>query len=332
MEKTITDELEFCVHGMVAGLRRFVAVPGWVYLRDHRRLLDRNMLLMLKDVLVSRYCSCISVWKDGDVSAQIALQKLVAVYDGGDAIMTVAGNAGFCIIKMLEAHCSLRWTHLAREKRPEIPLSPYFEIHLKQVRKLLQTYATEFHLETFFDCILDEPDPLMVGVYNGTFRHWGHPFIDYKTGLKKLHEQVTMDKVIDATYIKTLASDLSRKVLESEFRKQQKWFVDGDKLPDNHLLKPSATVGLWRLASSHLVTNGTSCRSFHVLRFPIHWTLLNSYLTRATPQPVMNTAASRPKILQNNSKPAPEKNSWPRKIGDRTANRQTNLSGTWQQW
>jgi hypothetical protein len=32
-----------------------------------------------------------------------------------------------------------------------------------------------------------------------------------------------------------------------------------------------------------------------------------------------STVASRPKILQNNSKPAPEKNSWPRKIGGRTA-------------
>jgi hypothetical protein len=33
----------------------------------------------------------------------------------------------------------------------------------------------------------------------------------------------------------------------------------------------------------------------------------------------MNTVASRPKILQNNSKPAPEQNCWPRKIGGRTA-------------
>jgi hypothetical protein len=30
------------------------------------------------------------------------------------------------------------------------------------------------------------------------------------------------------------------------------------------------------------------------------------------------TAASRPKILQNNSKPPPEKKCWPRKIGGRT--------------
>jgi hypothetical protein len=31
------------------------------------------------------------------------------------------------------------------------------------------------------------------------------------------------------------------------------------------------------------------------------------------------TVASRPKILQNNTKPAEEKNYWPGKFGDRTA-------------
>jgi hypothetical protein len=31
------------------------------------------------------------------------------------------------------------------------------------------------------------------------------------------------------------------------------------------------------------------------------------------------TVASRPKILQNNSKPVPEKNGWPGKIGGHTA-------------
>jgi hypothetical protein len=56
-----------CVQGIVAGLGRFVVVPGWLYLRDHRRLIDRNMLLMLKDVLIARYCSCVSVWKNRDL-------------------------------------------------------------------------------------------------------------------------------------------------------------------------------------------------------------------------------------------------------------------------
>jgi hypothetical protein len=64
-EKSIKDPLDFCMSGTAAGFGRFVAMPRLVFLRDHNRLLDRNMLLMLKDVLVARYCSCISVWKDG---------------------------------------------------------------------------------------------------------------------------------------------------------------------------------------------------------------------------------------------------------------------------
>ena len=49
--------------------------------------------------------------------------KVIALYDGGDAILSVAGNEGFRILKMRKAHCSLRWTQISSEKRPEIPLS-----------------------------------------------------------------------------------------------------------------------------------------------------------------------------------------------------------------
>jgi hypothetical protein len=38
------------------------------------------------------------VWKNGDSAAQLRLDELVALYDGGDAIMTFAGNDGFRII------------------------------------------------------------------------------------------------------------------------------------------------------------------------------------------------------------------------------------------
>jgi hypothetical protein len=58
-EKSVKDPLDFCISGTVEGFGRFVAIPGWIFLRDHNRLLDRNMLLMMKDVLVARYCSCI---------------------------------------------------------------------------------------------------------------------------------------------------------------------------------------------------------------------------------------------------------------------------------
>ncbi len=36
-----------------------------------------------------------------------------------------------------------------------------------------------------------------------------------------------------------------RKVLESEFRKQRKWFFDGDKLEDEHVLKPFVQTNCW---------------------------------------------------------------------------------------
>jgi len=243
--KDLKDEKEFCLMGNADGFGRFVAIPGWLFLRDHNRLLDRNMLLMIKDVLIARYCSCVSVWKTGDPNARKNLEKLIALYDGGDAVLCMAGNNGFRILKMLEAHCSLQWTLLGHKKRPEIPLSPAFADHLKRARKLLQTYAEELRIEAFFECVLTETDPMMVGVYYGSFRHWGHPFIDYKEGLKKLHDQVHAPKTITPWYVKAFASDLARKVLESEFRKQRKWFVDESKLDDDHILKPFVRTNCW---------------------------------------------------------------------------------------
>jgi hypothetical protein len=45
--------------------------------------------------------------------------------------------------------------------------------------------------------------------------------------------------------VKALASDLAKKVSESEFKKQRKWFVDGDKLEDRHLLTPFIQTNCW---------------------------------------------------------------------------------------
>ena len=36
-----------------------------------------------------------------------------------------------------------------------------------------------------------------------------------------------------------------RKILESEFKKQRKWFDDGDKLEDGHLLQPFVQTNCW---------------------------------------------------------------------------------------
>jgi hypothetical protein len=60
---------------------------------------------------------------------------------------------------------------------------------------------------------------------------------------------VTVTKTVDESYVKALASDLSKKVLESEFCKQRRWFVDGSKLDESHILKPFVTSNCWPPAS-----------------------------------------------------------------------------------
>ncbi len=66
----------------------------------------------------------------------------------------------------------------------------------------------------------------MIGVYYSSYRHWGHPFINYKVGLKKLFYQVHKTKTISDWYVKA-------------------WVVDPDKLEDGQLLKPFVKGNCW---------------------------------------------------------------------------------------
>jgi hypothetical protein len=63
--------------------------------------------------------------------------------------------------------------------------------------------------------------------------------------LKKLFDQVQKTKTVTDWYVKALTSDLARKVLESEFKKQRKWFVDESKLEEGHILKPFVKAICW---------------------------------------------------------------------------------------
>jgi hypothetical protein len=80
-------------------------------------------------------------------------------------------NDAFKAIKLLEAFCNLRWTMLGSDKRPEIPLSPEFKIHLQNARQDLHTMFPPLVLDRFFGLVLSEKDPKMVGVMSGSFRH-----------------------------------------------------------------------------------------------------------------------------------------------------------------
>ncbi len=108
----------------------------------------------------------------------------------------------------------------------------------------------------------------MIEVYYGSFRHWEHPFIDYKEGLKKLFDQVHKIKTISNWFVKALANDLAKKVLGSEFKKQRKWFVDPDKL--------ELTAGPLALWYSLLGTGGMNFPFCPASRSPMPWIPLNS--------------------------------------------------------
>ncbi len=82
-------------------------------------------------------------------------------------------------------------------------------------------------------------------VYHGSFRHWGHPAIDYLEGLESLHQNVTAEKDIDEEYANALASDLALKVLQKKFKEEKKWYVNKEDIRNNHPLKKHIRNNTW---------------------------------------------------------------------------------------
>lgn len=222
-----------------------VITPGLVFLKTEYRLLDRNMVLMIKDTLAARFCTKLSlVGRSDGKGGPEALSGLEALYFEGDLLMSKLGNDAFDIVKLLEPHCNQRLSELARKARPLIPEFTNFSTHLHQQRISLER---KFHVDLrgFFDMVMEEDNPEQVLLYYGSFRHWGHPFLDYLQGLTKLHAQVTMPKEIDEEYAKALASDLAYIILKHEFDKKRRWFVDIRQMVPSHPLYEHVKNTTW---------------------------------------------------------------------------------------
>lgn len=63
-----------------------------------------------------------------------------------------------------------------------------------------------------------------------SFRHSGHPFINYKEGLKALFERLCKDRIVDNQYTELLASDLAKKIIMRHFREFKKWPINKTEL------------------------------------------------------------------------------------------------------
>ncbi|AJR28326.1 polymerase [Kamese virus] len=224
---------------------RLVISGGYAFLKDHSIILDRNMLLMLKDICVSRVQVILSIlYPEGDLyKKHQSAKKLIDLYLIGDSHLLEMGNIGYDGLKLIEPICNLRLCQLARNYRPLIPEFPEFQNHV--YRSVAEKQGNSPYLSAFLNAIVNEDDVTQVLIYYSVFRHWGHPDIDYMEGLEKLHTQVTMDKIIDDDYAQALASDLAYKILKKKFFEKKKWFVDIDKVDEKNLLYHHIKSNTW---------------------------------------------------------------------------------------
>lgn len=164
-----------------------------------------------------------------------ALRKLTEFYKQGDLLMQQMGNEAFDVIKLVDPHCTFQMSVTAHKNRPLIPVDS-FRYHLSSA---LTTLSDDYSIDpdSFFNLIKDEESHRQTLLYYGSFRHWGHPFLDYEDGLRRLPHQVQMVKSINDQYAASLASDLAHLILEKEFFSQRKWFVDLNKMDPSNLLR-----------------------------------------------------------------------------------------------
>ncbi|APG78850.1 RNA-dependent RNA polymerase [Xinzhou dimarhabdovirus virus 1] len=223
----------------------FHIVPGFIYFQGKHRILDRNMTLMIKDVLGARTTSKLSLsnYKGSDYPKDV-VTRLDELYLLGDNILDEADNYAYDILKMVEAQCSLRFMELSRELRPLIPLDNNFRHHVEEAVEEFEDYFGKC-ASPLFELISSSTNPYEVALFYGSYRHWGHPFLDYFEGLNKLYEQVQMVRPIDVNYANILASDLAYKVLSTEFSKKKTWYVNEDQVPQDHPLRKHIVNNTW---------------------------------------------------------------------------------------
>ncbi|AIR95579.1 polymerase [Yata virus] len=222
-----------------------IIFKNYVYSYKWNLILDRNTCLMIKDVLISRFQTILSMllaqyevkYTDADVN------HLVRIYEEGDSLLNKHGNKAYSGIKMLEPMCNLQITEIARLSRPLIPEFPNFKNHIiNSVIELDKKGIDIAPFKTLVDSVnnLD----LLLTIY-GSFRHWGHPYLDYLDGLEKLHTQVNLNLKVNTDYANLLASDLAYKVLHNMFFEKKKWFVDHTKLDPKCKLTQHIRKNTW---------------------------------------------------------------------------------------
>ncbi|AHB08865.1 L protein [Kolente virus] len=214
------------------------------FFSDHKVLIDRLFLLMMKDTWIARFNTLLGmVYRTEFQFSDMDVEYMALLYKKGDSVLMRLGNTAYDTIKILEPICNYKYCEFAHVFRPLIPEFPNFERHVKQSIDELSQECWES--QQFCKHLLDVPHIELLTVVYGSFRHWGHPFLEYLVGLQALHEQVTVPKVIDHAYANKLGSDLAYIVLRKKFVEDKKWYVDHTKLTKKHPLRQYIKDNVW---------------------------------------------------------------------------------------
>jgi len=219
--------------------------PGAVYMQKWNMLLSRNFFLMIKDLLIARGNSLTSMISRDDKGPDLEnLIPMIDLYKAGDRILKVKNSDPYQGIKLLEPYCNAKLAALGASMRPKIPAFTQLYDHIKET---VGGFVKDLKERTtaFFAIVERQTDPKLVAAMFGSFRHWGHPYIDSLAGIRSLWERVTVRRKVDPKYPELLASDLAFKVLDREFKRQRRWCVDISKMQETHPLYQYVSEGLW---------------------------------------------------------------------------------------
>ncbi|AHL66985.1 polymerase [Long Island tick rhabdovirus] len=208
-------------------------------------LVDKNFVLMLKDISLARLMAmCSVVGRDPEKPGNYCANKLRLLYNEGDKLLANHGNLAYKAIKLLESECVNQWSRLGHEHRPLIPESTGLADHLDSTAEELRaSYGIE--VIPFCSVVRRERDPWVVAQMYGAYRHWGHPYIDSLKGLKKLRERVFKELEIDEEFAEQLGSEMAFLVLQDRFQKERRWYCTADGLPPDSPLRRCIEEGVW---------------------------------------------------------------------------------------
>ncbi|UNP59548.1 L protein [Rhizoctonia solani rhabdovirus 2] len=197
-----------------------------------RVVVDREFLLLLKDISNSRFQSISCLDLNHDIKYRRVTTHLVNLYLKGDSILTELGSQGYDVIKMLEGWCNNWLSNQSMDVKPLLPKFTKFGGHIHdEIVKKSELGSSVFE---FFHYLDDEWTLEDILTFYGSYRHWGHPFIDYKVGLANLKTRVKKDRKVTKSYAQTMASDLAKKVLFHIHRTRKIWAVDIGKMKPKH--------------------------------------------------------------------------------------------------